>query len=163
MPVLRILRLIKRGNVNSAELGQAHKGLVAGKLLTFGFDKNANHEGGHLLTVAHNHRVHNGCDWFGIDGARASADDKRHIFASLACKEGQPRKLQHGQNVAVTHLIQKRKTYYIEFTQGAFCLKRKERQLGFSKLRFHIRPRRKHTLAVYLVHVIQHMIKYARS
>ena len=98
------------------------------------------------------------CQRFRIVGTCAAADHQRIILGTLCCLKRDSAKIQKLENVCITHLITQCDPEEIKFLHRILGLQSKQRNFFLSHDLIKICPRRKETLAPYVVSFIEHIV-----
>ena len=126
-------------------------------------DVEADDLGEHLLTLADVEKIKEIRNGLGVIGARATADYKGAILATVSGKEGNSRQIQHVENGGIAHFVLEGKAQEIKLTQRVTTLQRRERRTALQHLFLHIRPGSIGALAPDVLMGIQTMIEDAHA
>ena len=145
-PVFVISHPVQGRYIYAFQLRQVLQALFTAQALFLPFQDHPVQFGHDVLAVPDHERVDKIRQRFGIEGAGAAGHDDRIIFSPFPALERDPAHLQHRQDIAVAHLILKRKADDVESIQRVPAFHGKQGQPFFFHQGNHIRPRHEEPL-----------------
>ena len=94
-----------------------------------------------------------------IVAARTSTDHKRILHRPFLCLKWDPGKIKNLQNIGITHLILQRDPEKIKIPDRLLRFQCKQRNMLLTHDLIQIHPRRIHSLAIYVIPLIEHIVK----